>query len=77
MEDENSYNWVANTTTSSIGGILTAIIGITFWIIKNKCRHMTSKCDSGCFSCTSREDTRRDTVLAELEAYRQRRAQSV
>ena len=53
------YDWTANTVTSSVGGIITAILGITFWIIKTKCKHMSSSCNSGCFKCSAREDTAR------------------
>ena len=81
MEQATDYNWTANTVTSSVGGIITAVIGITFWIIKNKCRHTTSKCNSGCFQCTSREDserTERDAAfMREFQEYKKRQIQTV
>ena len=79
--EQQEYDWSSNTVTSSIGGIITALIGITFWIIKTKCKHMRSKCDSGCFSCTSREDTERTqrdaAFVKEFEEYRARQIQTV
>jgi len=79
--EQQEYDWSSNTITSSVGGIITALIGITFWIIKTKCKHMTSQCDSGCFKCTAREDTERTkrdaAFVKEFEEYRARQIETV
>ena len=53
-----------------LGSLLTAVIGGTAWLCKNKCRDQSCDCDSGCckFHSSSRiRQTIREEVQAELQ----------
>ena len=54
--EQSGYNWGANVATSSVGGGLMAVIGLLGWVLREKCKHMTSRCDCGICTLTSQED---------------------
>ena len=54
--EESSYNWGANVATSSVGGGIMAGIALLGWVLREKCKHMTSRCDCGICTMTSQED---------------------
>lgn len=53
-----------------LGALLSAVVGGTAWLCKNKCRDQSCDCDSGCcrFHSSSRiRQTIREEVQAELQ----------
>ena len=54
MDEESVF--MSNLKGSAAANLLTGIMVITFWVIKNKCKHCTCKSHTYCFECTSKED---------------------
>ena len=70
-------NWKTSLLTTSLGSILTVILGLFMYCLKNKLKHSKIKSNCGCCEFSAQEDSiRKETMrLEEIVTILQKRAQ--
>ena len=52
--------FMSNLKGSTMANVITGLFLMTFWILKNKCKHSQCKVQNRCFTCSIKEDDEED-----------------